>query len=198
MSDNATENDVKNLFTDPSCGSIVKIDKEVANSWFVTFDTEEHARSAALQAMKKEIDGKKVHARLRTETLVLNSSLSYIPPAPAAEQPSDPYYYNQYYYGYDLNIPAEGVDATSFLPENIRKNAMSNNNNNYRGRDGGRNRKKYLIIYYNSDKGRDKRGGGKGRNDKGRQRRNNGSGRNDDHWRQQSNTPPKTNEIPSV
>lgn len=155
VSDEATEEDIKALFNNSDLGEIKNIQKEPAKIWFVTFDSEAHAKAAALQAMKKEVKGCKIRAGLRTERLTIPPPVSYETTMPYPPPPYDnpesyaDFYaqYGQYYYpnnGYDVNYQEGGeggYDQNGF--NNNKSNYKKNNKKNYNDKGKGRRNRKY-------------------------------------------------------
>ena len=74
--DNVTESDIRDLLEGTEF-KINSIRSDVAQTWFVSMDSEEDAKSALLYIIGKTLNGQRIKARLKSETL----------PAPAPAPP---------------------------------------------------------------------------------------------------------------
>mmetsp|Transcript_3443 Transcript_3443/g.5874 ORF Transcript_3443/g.5874 Transcript_3443/m.5874 type:complete len:719 (+) Transcript_3443:297-2453(+) len=112
--EDTTEDDIKTLFGEIK---VVSARSDVGQTWFVTMETEEDAKSAVLHLLGKTLHGLPVKARLKSETLRPTVSAAAAPFTPAgltpeqlANAPNGQYPYGGYQpYGNMMGYPGSQV-----------------------------------------------------------------------------------------
>lgn len=79
------ESEVRLLFSQPPCGSVLRAHPEVGNNWFVVFETEDDCTAAAMHVRSKTFQGKPIQCRVKSENLLR----TYVPSGSNTSRPRD-------------------------------------------------------------------------------------------------------------
>ena len=114
--ENVTESDIRDLFQGTEF-TINSIRSDVAQTWFVTMDSEEDAKSALLYIIGKTLNGQGIKARLKSETLPAPAPAPPVFPVndmavPFPGQPGA----QQYFGGYQVPQPGMNYNMMNYGP----------------------------------------------------------------------------------
>lgn len=117
--DNVSETDIRDLLEGTDF-KIVSVRSDVAQTWFVTMDSEDDAKNALLYIIGKTLNGQRIKARLKSETLPAPAPAPPVFPVndlavPFAGQ-SGP---QQYFGGYQVPQPNMNYNMMNYNPNHM-------------------------------------------------------------------------------